>query len=136
MRPAMRFVAAAPILGALFAVGACAKPQTVTSQGSVSVQDIPITTAAADARSHYETGERLLDLNRPQEANVHFRRAVQADSTFAYAYLALANTAASSQEFKENLDLASRYAEGKSEGERLRIDIVRANLDNNLDRRL
>jgi tetratricopeptide (TPR) repeat protein len=136
MRPTMRLVAAAPIVGALFAVGACAKPQTVTSQGSLSAQDIPITTAAADARSHYEMGERLLDLNRPQEANVHFRKAVQADSTFAYAYLGIANSSASAQEFKENLDLAARYAEGKSEGERLRIDIVRANLDNNAERRL
>jgi tetratricopeptide (TPR) repeat protein len=135
MRPATRLVYAAPVAAALM-LGACANPKSVTSQGALSVQDIPVTTAAAEARSHYETGERLLDLNRPQEANVHFRKAVQADSTFAYAYLGIANSSASTQELKENLDLASKYAEGKSEGERLRIDIIRANLDNNLERRL
>src|SRR5688572_10291935 len=104
MRPAMRLVAAAPILGALFVVGACAKPQSVTSQGTVSVQEFQITTTSADARSHYMVGEHLLDVGRPQEASVHFRKAIELDSTFAYAYLGIANSAQSTQEFKENLD--------------------------------
>jgi tetratricopeptide (TPR) repeat protein len=133
MRPAMRLVAAAPILGALLAVGACAKPQTVTSQGSVSAQEFRITTASTEARNHYMVGERLLDVGRPQEAIVHFRKAVELDSTFAYAYLGIAQAAASTQEFKENVDAAGRVIEGKSDGEKLLLDINRTFLANNAE---
>jgi tetratricopeptide (TPR) repeat protein len=135
MRPVMRFAYAAPA-AVLLMLGACARPYGVVSQGSVAVLDIPVTTTVAEARSQYQLGERLLDLGRPQEAIVHFRGAVQADPTFAYGYLGIANAAASAEEFKTNLDLATKYAEGKSEGERLRIDIIRAILDNDLERRL
>jgi tetratricopeptide (TPR) repeat protein len=129
----MRLVAAVPLLGALIVAGACAKPQTVTSQGSVSVQEFQITTASADARSHYMIGERLLDVGRPQEAIVHFRKAVELDSTFAYAYLGVAQSAASAQEFKENLDAAGRFIEGKSNGEKLLLEINRTFLTNNAE---
>jgi tetratricopeptide (TPR) repeat protein len=133
MRPAMRLVAAAPVLGAVLVSGACAKPQTVTSQGSVSAQEFQITTASAEARNHYMVGERLLDVGRPQEAIVHFRKAVELDSTFAYAYLGIAQSAASTQEFKESVDAAARVIEGKSSGEKLLLDINRTFLANNAE---
>jgi tetratricopeptide (TPR) repeat protein len=133
MRPVTRLAAAAPIFGTLLILGACAKPQSVTSQGSVSAQDFKITTASAEARAHYMTGEHLLDVGRPQEANVHFRKAVELDSTFAYAYLGVAQSAASTQEFKENVDAAGRFIEGKSEGEKLLLDINRTFLANNAE---
>jgi tetratricopeptide (TPR) repeat protein len=133
MRPAMRLAAAVPVLGALIVVGACAKPQSVTSQGSVSVQEFRITTVSEEARSHYVMGERLLDVGRPQEANAHFRKAVELDSTFAYAFLGIANSAASTQEFKQNLDAAARHIEGKSDGERLLLEINRTFLANNAE---
>jgi tetratricopeptide (TPR) repeat protein len=129
----MRLAAAVPVLGVLVVVGACAKPQTVTSQGSVSVQEFQITTASADARSHYMVGERLLDVGRPQEAIVHFRKAVELDSAFAYAYLGIAQSAASTQEFKENVDAAGRFIEGKSNGEKLLLEINRTFLANNAE---
>jgi tetratricopeptide (TPR) repeat protein len=133
MRPAMRLATAAPLLGALLMLGACKTTQSVTSQGSVSAQEFRITTASADARSHYMIGEHLLDVGRPQEANVHFRKAVELDSTFAYAYLGIANSSASTQEFKENLDVAARFIEGKSDGEKLLLDITRTFLGNNAE---
>ena len=133
MRPVMRLVAAAPVLGAVLLSNACAKPQTVTSQGSISAQDFQITTASAEARNHYTLGERLLDFGRPQEAIVHFRKAVELDSTFAYAYLGIAQSAASTQEFKENLDAAGRVIEGKSNAEKLLLDINRTFLTNNAE---
>jgi tetratricopeptide (TPR) repeat protein len=133
MRPAMRLVSAAPVLGALLILGACKTTQSVTSQGTVSVQEFRITTASADARSHYMIGERLLDVGRPQEANAHFRKAVELDSTFAYAYLGIAQSAASTQEFKENVDAAARFIEGKSDGEKLLLDINRTFLANNAE---
>src|SRR3712207_3310049 len=137
MRPAMRLAAAAvPALGVLLAAGACAKPKSVTSQGTIAVQEIRPTTASEEARNHYAAGERLLDVGRPQEASVHFRKAVETDSTFAYAYLGIANSAQSTQEFKENLDAAARHAEGKSEGERLLIDVNRAFFINDAERAL
>jgi tetratricopeptide (TPR) repeat protein len=133
MRPAMRLATAAPLLGALLMLGACKTTQSVTSQGSVSVQEFQITTASADARSHYMIGEHLLDVGRPQEANVHFRKAVELDSTFAYAYLGIANSAQSTQEFKENLDVAVRHTAGKSEGEKLLVEVSRTFLANNAE---
>ncbi|MDQ3950843.1 MAG: tetratricopeptide repeat protein [Gemmatimonadota bacterium] len=133
MRPATRLAAAAPVLGALVMLGACQTTQRVTSQGSVSVQEFRITTASDEARSHYVMGERLLDVGRPQEANVHFRKAVELDSTFAYAYLGIANSAASTQEFKENVDAAARHIEGKSDAERLLLEINRTFLANNAE---
>jgi tetratricopeptide (TPR) repeat protein len=133
MHPATRLVTAAPVLGALLMLGACKTTQSVTSQGSVSVQEFRITTASADARSHYMMGERLLDVGRPQEANLHFRKAVELDSTFAYAYLGIAQSAASTEEFKENVDAAGRFIEGKSDGEKLLVEINRTFLANNAE---
>lgn len=133
MRPATRLTAAAPVLGALLMLGACKTTQSITSQGSVSVQEYRITTASADARSHYMVGERLLDVGRPQEANLHFRKAVELDSTFAYAYLGIAQSAASTQEFKENVDAAARFMDGKSDGEKLLLEINRTFLANNAE---
>jgi tetratricopeptide (TPR) repeat protein len=133
MRPATRLAAAVPVLGTLLILGACKTTQSVTSQGSVSAQDFQITTASAEARSHYVAGERLLDVGRPQEANEHFRKAVAADSTFAYAYLGIAQSAASTQEFKENLDAAARHIEGKSDAEKLLLEVNRTFLANNAE---
>jgi tetratricopeptide (TPR) repeat protein len=134
--PATRLAAAIPVLAIMVALGACAKPQSVTSQGSVAAQDIRVTTASDEARSHYLAGERLLDVGRPQEANAHFRKAVELDSTFAYGYLGIAQSAASTQEFKANLDAAARHIEGKSEGEKLLLEINRTFLTNNAEQTL
>jgi tetratricopeptide (TPR) repeat protein len=133
MRPVTRLAAAAPVLGALLMLGACKTTQSSTSPGSVSVQEFRITTASAEARNHYIIGERLLDVGRPQEANVHFRKAVELDSTFAYAYLGIAQSAQSTQEFKENLDAAVRHIEGKSDAEKLLVDVNRTFLTNNAE---
>jgi len=132
----MRLAAAVPVVGAFVAAGACAKPKSVTSQGSVAVQEIRPTTTSEEARAHYTTGEHLLDVGRPQEANVHFRKAVELDSTFAYAYLGLANSAPSTQEFKEGLDAAARQIERKSEGEKLLLEINRTFLGNDAEKTL
>src|SRR6267378_2198379 len=61
---------------------------TVTS----SIMGMPVTTASAEARSHFLQGQRELDLARNFEALDHFKLAVAADSTFAIAYLNIATT--------------------------------------------
>ena len=105
--------------------------------GSVARADeIPVTTASPSARSHFDVGQRLLDVGRPREAREHFRLAVAQDPGFAYGYLNLAAAAASAPEFKENLDRAAANLTGKSEGERLLVEINRTFLDNNAERRI
>jgi tetratricopeptide (TPR) repeat protein len=123
---------------AMVASGACARTIAVNeATGSVArVDEIPITTASASARTHFTVGERLLDVGRPREAREHFRLAVEQDPTFAYGYLNLGASSASTQEFKENVDRAAQNLTGKTDGERLLVEINRTFLDNNAERRL
>jgi tetratricopeptide (TPR) repeat protein len=65
-------------------------------------------------------------------ANAHFKAAVAADPAFAFAYLSVANTANSLEEFKTNLALAEQHAAGASEAERLQIQMARKGFDNDL----
>src|SRR5439155_20430489 len=92
----------------------------------------PITTSSAAARAHFLEGLREFDLARFIDANVHFKAAVAADPTFAFAYLNVANTANSLDEFKTNLALAEQYAAGASDAERLQIQMARKGFDNDL----
>ena len=92
----------------------------------------PITTASAAARDHFLRGQRELDLARFIDANAHFKAAVAADPAFAFAYLSVANTANSLEEFKTNLALAEQHAAGASEAERLQIQMARKGFDNDL----
>jgi predicted Zn-dependent protease len=91
---------------------------------------LPVTTASADARNHFLQGQRELDLARNFEALDHFKRAVAADSTFAIAYLNVANTGNSLDEFKTNLARAEGLAAGASDAEQLEIQIARKGLEN------
>ncbi|MFN2399218.1 MAG: tetratricopeptide repeat protein [Gemmatimonadaceae bacterium] len=130
-------------------LGACTRTVTVASPGAVtdpaavaapaavgSVQEIPVSTSSQSARDHFVTGQRLLDAGRTREANEHYRKAVEQDPTFAYAYLELAGSSASAQEFREYLDLAAKNIQGKSEGERMLVDISRTFMDNSIQKRL
>lgn len=131
-------VTAHPLVAlALLAQVASAQTVAVSHAGSVApIEDIPVSTASAPARSLFETGQKLLDAGRPREAREHFRLAVEADPTFAYAYIQLAAASASAPEFKENLDRAAHYIAGKSDGERILLEINRTFLDNNAEKRL
>jgi tetratricopeptide (TPR) repeat protein len=101
-----------------------------------SIMNLPVTTASADARHHFLIGQRELDLGRAFEANAHFKAAAAADSTFALAYLNVANTGNSLAEFTTNLALAERHVAGVSDAERLLIQIDRKGLDNDVDGQL
>jgi len=94
------------------------------------IMGIPVTTSSADARNHFLQGQRELDLARNFEALDHFKRAVAADTTFAIAYLNIANTGNSLDEFKTNLARAERLAAGASDAEQLQIEIARKGLEN------
>ncbi len=96
----------------------------------------PLTTSSADARNHYLQGQRELDLVRPFDAAEHFKRAVAADSNFALAYLALANTGNSLAEFKTNLARAEQLTAKASEAEQLQIQMARKAFDNDISGQL
>ena len=123
---------------AIVAGGAHAQAVAVSEKaGAVArAEEFPITTASASARTHFAVGQRLLDVGRPREAREHFRLAVEQDPSFAYGYLNLAAAAASAPEFKENLDRAAANLTGKSDAERILVDINRTFLDNNAERRI
>jgi len=94
------------------------------------IMGIPVTTSSAEARNHFLQGQRELDLARNFDALDHFKRAVAADSTFAIAFLNIANTGNSLDEFKTNLARAERLAAGASDAEQLEIQIARKGLEN------
>jgi tetratricopeptide (TPR) repeat protein len=100
------------------------------------IMGIPVTTSSADARNHFLQGQRELDLARNFEALDHFKRAVAADSTFAIAYLNVANTGNSLDEFKTNLARAEQLASGASDAEQLQIQIARRGFENDVSGQL
>src|SRR5256885_5391863 len=96
------------------------------------IMGIPVTTSSAEARNHFLQGQRELDLARNFEALDHFKRAVAADSTFAIAYLNVANTGNSLAEFKTNLARAESFAARASDAEQLEIQIARRGFENDV----
>src|SRR5207244_12855986 len=75
-------------------------PRSALDPITSAVMKHPITTSSAAARDHFLRGQRELDLARFIDANAHFKQAVAADPSFAFAYLNVANTANSLDEFK------------------------------------
>ncbi len=65
-----------------------------------------------------------------------FRSAVKHDPEFAYAWLNIGNVAFSAQEFGEATRKAHTVMAGKSEGEKLLIEINMRFLDNDIDRQM
>ncbi|HSP07782.1 MAG TPA: tetratricopeptide repeat protein, partial [Acidobacteriota bacterium] len=100
------------------------------------VAEVPITTASAEAQDLFAKGQYMLDVGRVQEANALFHQAVKKDPAFSYAYLNMANSSASAQEFKEDLDLAMNNIAGKSNGEKLLIEAAQTFLGNDTRKRL
>src|SRR5436190_981114 len=116
-----------------WSAGAAAQgPRSALDPITSAVINHPITTSSAEARAHFLEGLREFDLGRLIDANVHFKAAVAADPDFAFAYLNVANTANSLDEFKTNLALAEQNAAGASEAARLQIQMTRKGFDNDL----
>ncbi len=97
---------------------------------------LPVTTASAEARDHFDMGLRAMDMGDFTEANAHFETAVASDSTFAQGHLMVANTAASLEEFTTNLARAAQHAPAASEEERLLIQITQRGFDNDVEAQL
>ncbi|MCH8957631.1 tetratricopeptide repeat protein [candidate division KSB1 bacterium] len=93
--------------------------------------EITITTKSGEARKLFLEGLQLSENLRGDEAREFFSKAIEADPDFAYAHLYRAFSATSAEDFQEHLDKAVALAPNVSEGERLTIEGVRANVDNN-----
>jgi tetratricopeptide (TPR) repeat protein len=130
------------LAGAIAMAGACAPQQDAGESGeqqalaSAEITEIPITTASEAARVDFLAGQQLSDVARPQEANELFRAAVEKDPTFAYAYLNIASTATSAEEFNANVEKAMEHIVHASDGEKMLIEIGGAFTDADNDKAL
>lgn len=125
---------------AVLILSGCAKPAEeiteTTETDAREVVEIPVTTSSDTALALFDEGQYLLDVGRGVEARERFQAAIAEDPDFAYAYFNASNASLSFAEFKETLDAAMEHMEGKSEGERLLVEINQTFLDNNSDQGL
>lgn len=98
--------------------------------------DIPVTTSSEPALDAFRQGERHLDGGRTDEARIPLRRAVEIDPRFTYAWLRLADGAASPGEFREAMERATATTSDKSRGEQLLVAISETYLSADAERRL
>lgn len=82
---------------------------------------VPVTTSSEQARMQYLSGRDLVDKLRFTDARGNFIAATANDPDFALAYLSLAGTSPTANEFFEALAKAVELADAVSEGERLMI---------------
>ena len=101
----------------LFMFSSCAKEEVAI----VSLEKIPVTTSSNAALSAFEEGMIYAHKLQRVEAAVHFKRALEADSTFALAWVNLALVSPGTAAFIAALDSAKHYAGGAGEGEKLLI---------------
>ena len=105
------------ILGIVFCLSYCTKEDIAP----VSLDKIPITTESAVALNEFQQGMRYANTVQRVQAATHFRLALDADPTFATAWLNLAYVSPGTDLFVAALDSAKAYAPTASEGEQLII---------------
>lgn len=119
------------LLFASIAVAGCTAGESKqdASAAKASAPVWALSTKSAEARQHVDSGERLADRGRNLLAYQQFKRAVAADSAFAYAYLRVANHALSLNEYKVNLERAFANESLANDTEKLLIEIERRKVD-------
>ncbi len=100
------------------------------------IMKMPITTASPQAKKTFLTGMEALDMGRPIDAHETFVQATQRDPNFVMGHLMSALTADSFEEFLTSFKRAETISARASESENILVQIVRANLDNNVDKAL
>jgi tetratricopeptide (TPR) repeat protein len=118
-------------LGCAVLVASCASASGASAQSAGSPDKVPVTTSSADARRLYLEGRDLAEKLRLTDARRLYSQAVAADSTFALAYIGLANTSGTTKEFIDATTRAASLAGGASEGERHIILAVEAGMKGN-----
>ncbi len=97
--------------------------------------EIPVTTSSKQALELFHKGLHFLDVGRALESRAEFLKAVEIDPGFSHAYFYLSLAALSPEEFKESLDKGIKNLQGKSDGERMLLEIGQTFLDNNATKR-
>ncbi|MBA3646459.1 MAG: hypothetical protein H0W63_09795 [Gemmatimonadaceae bacterium] len=85
----------------------------------------PLSTKSAEARDHFEKGERGIEEGRIDLANAEFKRSVASDSAFALGYARIAQYGLSFDEYKANLERSYAYATTANPVEKLQIEMGR-----------
>lgn len=93
---------------------------------------LPISTESDAARDHFEAGIAAADMARVNEANEHFELAAEADPDFAQAYLRIANSSASTEEFTRNLARAVELIDNAAPSGKLLIGITQKGFENDV----
>jgi len=97
---------------------------------------IPVTTKSQEAFDYFVIGQALLDQGKNVEAQKLFKRALDKDPNFSYAWLGFANSATSAEEYEEGIDNAGLFVEKASKGEQLLHKIGKTFLNSDLESRL
>ncbi len=101
-----------------------------------AVVEIPVMEATNMAKADFEAGMYAMDVGRVNDANKLFRAAAEKDPDFGSAYLYIANTANSWEEFKAAMDKAVAAKDGMSDGEKMLVDINMTAFTNDADESL
>jgi tetratricopeptide (TPR) repeat protein len=109
----------------------CAKEETKTpvAAAAVSMPLWTVSTKSDDAQKAIADGERLADAGFQLAAHEAFKRAIAADSTFAYAYMRYAETSFSTAEFVTYIGRAMAHLNGANDTEKLLIQANQKAID-------
>jgi len=117
------------------AVTADEPPGARSPAESVAVEgEIPLTTSSSESRRLYLEAEHLCDVGRESEGREKLREALRIDPKFTRGYVKLVEFAVSDADRHEALEKAAASLEGKSAGERLLVELYRAQAANDLER--
>jgi tetratricopeptide (TPR) repeat protein len=106
-----------------------ASRNTSDTASAEHADQVAVTSASAEARKLYLRGRELSDQLRSHDARQLFEQAAAKDPSFALAHYDLAISAPSPKEFLEHLDQAVKLSSKASEGERLMILALEANVN-------
>jgi tetratricopeptide (TPR) repeat protein len=101
-----------------------------------AVTEIPVMDATDMAMADFEAGLYAMDVGRFNDANDLFRAAAEKDPDFGSAYLYIANTANSLEEYKTAMDRAVAAKDEMSDGEKILVDINMTGFTNDVDESL
>jgi len=92
---------------------------------------IPITTSSDEAKQNFIKGRDLAEQLQGHESLEYLTKAIQADSTFALAYLTRSAFQSTAKDFFDDLNKAVAFAGNASQGEQLEISGFEAGVNAN-----
>jgi tetratricopeptide (TPR) repeat protein len=120
----MRLTARSFVSLSVIMLGACTsgEKQQSSSTSDETSHLWPLSTKSEDARKWTDAGEVAFDAGLNDDSHQDFKRAVAADSAFAYGYLRIAQNANSLDEYRANLQRANAFISTANPSEKLLIE--------------